>query len=175
MIMVRKKSASWWILFALEKAIDGYVRFEDFTYHHYRYRYGIPELKRDSLAQAIRRLREAGLIDKESDKDEGKIILKLTNLGKDYLLLEKSEDEINWDGKWRIVVFDIPEKKRHIRDILRYRLKLWGFKPWQQSVWASKKNVTEKLRALMKELDIEDWVMVIESGNVSSPHFILRP
>lgn len=154
------------VLLALEKAVDGYVRLEDFAYHHYRYHHGIPELKKASLAQAFKRLREKGFIERVTEKDEGKIILRLTEAGREFLLLEKSDDEIEWDGKWRVVVFDIPEKQRTIRNILRSRLKMWGFSPWQQSVWASKKNITAKLRNLVKELDIEDWVLVIESDNV---------
>lgn len=151
----------------LEKAVDGYVRFEDFTYHHYRYKYGIPELKKAALAQALKRLREKGYIEKLSDnKDEAKIIFKLTELGREFILLSKPEDEIKWDGKWRVVVFDIPEGKRLVRDILRSRLKLWGFNQWQKSVWASKKNITTKLRNFIKELGIDDWVLVIESDNV---------
>ncbi|MBI2338303.1 CRISPR-associated endonuclease Cas2 [Candidatus Daviesbacteria bacterium] len=163
--MGKKESIGKLVLLALEKAVDGYVRFEDFTYHHYRYHYGIPELKKSSLAQAIKRLREKGFVEKTTLKDEGKIIFKLTEAGKEFLLLSKSDEEIDWDGKWRIVVFDIPEKQRKIRNILRSRLKMWGFTPWQQSVWASKKNVTEKLRRLIKELEIDDWVLVLESDN----------
>lgn len=165
--MGKRESIGKIILFALEKSVDGYVRFENFAYHHYRYHYGIPELKKASLAQALKRLREKGYIEKiPGSKDESKIIFKLTNIGKEFLLLSKSEDEVEWDGKWRIVVFDVPEKNRTVRDILRSRLKLWGFTPWQQSVWASKKNLTNKLRSLIQELKIEDWVLVIESDNI---------
>lgn len=164
--MGRKATIGKFVLLALEKSIDGFVRFEDFAEHHYRYHYGIPELKKASLAQALKRLREKGFVEKIPDKDENKIILSLTEAGREFLLLTKQDDEIEWDGKWRVVVFDIPESKRLIRDILRSRLKLWGFKPWQKSVWASKKNVTNKLRNLVKELDITDWVLVIESDNV---------
>lgn len=164
--MGKKETIGKMVLLALEKAVDGYVRFEDFTYHHYRYHHGIPELKKASLAQALKRLREKGFIERVTEKDEGKIILRLTEAGREFLLLEKSDDEIEWDGKWRVVVFDIPEKQRTIRNILRSRLKMWGFSPWQQSVWASKKNITAKLRNLVKELDIENWVLVIESDNV---------
>jgi len=89
----------------------------------------------------------------------------LTEVGREFILLSKSEDEIEWDGKWRIVIFDIPEDKRKIRNVFRSRLKLWDFKPWQKSVWASKKNVTSKLRNLIKELEIDNWVLVIESDN----------
>lgn len=164
--MSKKETIGKMILFALEKTVDGYVRFEDFTYHHYRYHYGYPDLKKASLAQALKRLREKGFVEKTTLKDENKIILKLTEAGREFLLLSKSDDQVEWDGKWRMVIFDIPENKRLVRDILRSRLKLWGFKPWQKSVWASKKNITNKLRQLIKELKIGDWVLVFESDNV---------
>lgn len=161
----KKKSLTNAILFALEKTVDGAVRSEDFLTHSYIYARGYDRpLKKSALAQALKRLREKGFIEKEHD--EGKIIFKLTQLGREFLTLYKSDEEIKWDGKWRLVAFDIPENKRGVRDILRGRLKLWGFTPWQQSVWASKKNITNKLRELVKGLGIEDWVLVIESDNV---------
>lgn len=81
-------------------------------------------------------------------------------------MLTKDEAEITWDGKWRIVVFNIPENHQLVRQILRSRLKLWGFVQWHKSVWASKKPITAKLRELVKELNIEDWVLVFESDSV---------
>lgn len=158
---IRKGSLSQVLLLTLEKAIDGYVRVEDFAYHHYRYHHGIPELKKSALSAAIRRLREAGYI--EQGVNENQVILKLTNLGR-YALGPKF-DEKDWDGKWRIVIFDIPEEKRGVRDLFRRRLKEWGFKNWQQSVWITKNNITGKLRKLIGELEIESWVAVIESDD----------
>lgn len=40
-----------------------------------------------------------------------------------------------WDGKWRVVVFDVREYKRSTRDFLRGALKDFGFVYMQQSVW----------------------------------------
>lgn len=158
-MFIKKKSISNLILLTLEKAVDGYCRFEDFTYHHYRYKYGIPELKKSSLSQALSRLRLNGYIDREVR--EGKVIFKLTTLGKDALGIDNEP----WDRKWRIVIFDIPENKRRIRDLFRRRLKAWGFKNWQQSVWLTKNNVTNKLRNLIRELEIDRWVAVVESDD----------
>ena len=157
-----KKSLSQLILLALEKSVDGYVRFEDFANHYYRYHYGVPELKKSALAAALKRLRENGLVD--VDIDTGKLIVKLTNLGKDELENLVSESG-KWDEYWRIVIFDIPEKHYVVRNLFRRRLKEWGFKKWQQSVWVTKNNVTDKLRSLIKKLAIESWVSVIESND----------
>jgi len=64
------------------------------------------------------------------------------------------------------VIFDIPEKKRAARDLLRHNLKSWGFTQWQQSVWVTKKNCTKSLRKYVSNMGIEDWVMIIESDNI---------
>lgn len=157
-----KKSLSQFVLLSLEKTVDGYCRFEDFANHHYRYRYGAPELKKSALAAAIKRLREGGLVN--IDVDSGAIIVKLTKYGKDALQGIVAEDD-KWDGYWRIVIYDIPEKHFLLRNILRRKLKEWGFKKWQQSVWVTKNNVTLKLRFLIKKLEIDQWVSVIESND----------
>jgi DNA-binding transcriptional regulator PaaX len=40
-----------------------------------------------------------------------------------------------WDGRWRVVLFDVPESKRPIRDYIRGVLKRYGFKEFQRSMW----------------------------------------
>ena len=40
-----------------------------------------------------------------------------------------------WDGKWRMIIFDIPDKKRRERDRIRYLFRSAGFYFLQESVW----------------------------------------
>ena len=40
-----------------------------------------------------------------------------------------------WDGRWRIIIFDIREKRKLLRDNLRSKLSLIGFVRLQNSVW----------------------------------------
>lgn len=148
------------ILLALEKSIDGYVKFEDFIYNPLLER----PVKKPLLSQAIKRLREKGFIEFISDNE---LIVKLTDVGRDRALWEKMRSgNEKWDGRWRLVVWDIPEKRRQARDLLRFKLKQLGFKQWQKSIWASKINCTKILRDFIKQIGIEDWVMVIESDDV---------
>lgn len=159
-----RKGLSSLILLTLEKSVDGYVRFEDFTTHHYRYHYGIPKLKKSAFAKALKRLREKGMVD---FVDEKELIIRLTDEGRSQALWAKLKfNQEKWDGRWRIVIWDIPEKRRAARDLLRAKLKGLGFKHWQQSVWATKMNCTKVLREFIKQIGTEDWVMVIESDNV---------
>lgn len=165
--MYRKKSISNLILLLLEKSVDGYVRFDNLIHNPGFYSHGggwdYP-LKKSELARALKRLRENGFVD---FVDDNKLIFRLTDKGKDKAILANLliEDK-KWDGKYRIVIFDIPEKRRVTRDILRAKLKGWGFIPWQQSVWVTKKNCTIPLRTFIKQVGIKDWVRVIESDNV---------
>lgn len=163
---VYKKSLSNAILFALEKAVDGYLNLEDFAYHSHRYLYGYPKLRKSTLSQALKRLREGGLVEQVKLADD--IVFRLTEEGKG--LIGDGSDE-KWDGKYRIVIFDIPEQKRVIRNMFRRNLKKWGFKHLQKSVWISKRNVFDKLNSYIKDLGIEKWVVVMEADKLT--HTIL--
>lgn len=158
------KNITNFILLTLEKSVDGYIRLEDFAYHHYRYRYGIKELKKASLAQAFKRLRENGLID---FVDDSKLAVRLTDNGKDRALWAKlQQEDKKWDGKWRIVIWDIPEKRKVARNLLRLKLKQLGFSNWQKSVWVTKKDCVKELKGFVHQVGIEDWVKVFEAEHL---------
>lgn len=163
--MNKKQTISDYILLTLEKAVDGYCRVEDFSSNTYLYAQGYDRpLKKSALSQSLRRLRLKGLIDLE--KTNRKKIFRLTNEGKSAALMGKALSNNKWDGKWRIVIFDIPEKQRKIRDVLRSRLKVWEFKAIQKSVWANKKDITKPLKDFIKEAGIEKWVLVFETTSL---------
>ncbi len=162
--MNKKKSLSKLILLMLEKTVDGYVKLEDFTYNPGFYAYGVREVKKSALANALKRLRENGLVELISDKE---LAVRLTDVGHSKALWVKMKlENEKWDGKWRLVAWDIPEKQKKARDLLRHQLKQLGFKQFQKSVWASKKNCTLLLREYIKKVGIEDWVKVLESNNI---------
>lgn len=165
--MTKKKVVTNLILLALEKTVDGYVRFDNFinnpSFYAYYDGWNYP-LKKSELAIAFKRLRENGLVELIDDE---KLIYRLTDSGKDRALWIKIKMENEpWDGKWRLIIWDIPEKRRIARDLLRYKLKVLGFNRLQKSVWATKKNCTKELREFIKKVRIEDWVMVFESTDI---------
>lgn len=67
-----------------------------------------------------------------------------------------------WDKKWRFVVFDIPQKNRNARDLIRRRLKEWDFKFFQRSIWFSPLPITNKIKQLDKQVDDTDYLSIIE-------------
>ncbi len=163
--MNTKNSIGDVVLVALEKSIDGYIRFEDFFTHTHIYAKGYERpLKKSALAMAIRRLREKGFIEIIDDKN---LLIKITDEGRARAIWEKIKDSTEvWDNKWRIVIFDIPESHYLIRDLFRRRLKEFAFKQLQKSVWISKINCIEILREYVSELGIKKWVSILEAENV---------
>src|SRR3989338_118105 len=64
-------------------------------------------------------------------EEKGKKIVKEIQF--DNLKIDKPKI---WDGKWRIVIFDIPEnERRRMRDAMRQKLQKIGFYQMQKSVW----------------------------------------
>ena len=160
--VAKKKVITNLVLLALEKIIDGYVAFEDFTNNPMLVG---RDLKKSDLARALKRLRENGLVELI---DDNQLSFRLTDSGRDRALwLKMKESDEKWDGIWRFVIWDVPEKRRVARDLLRYKLKQLGFLRFQKSVWACKKNCTKELRDFIRKTGIGDWVMVIESNNIS--------
>jgi len=66
-----------------------------------------------------------------------------------------------WDKKWRIVIFDIPEKDRHFRDVLRLHLRELKFYKLQQSVFISPYPCERQLLELVSIYKVESFVRIM--------------
>jgi len=94
--------------------------------------------KNSYIKRSIYRLKESGFI--EFCSKGNKNFIYLTEKGKQKLLKYKLRDisikkPAQWDGKWRIIIFDIKEIRRGIRDAFRGTLINLGFVRLQNSVW----------------------------------------
>lgn len=166
--MIREKTFGYYVLFGLEKSIQAWVKFVDFAYNPYLYGLssGYPrKINYGALYQAIKDLREKGYIELTKD-DEGKILMKLTGKGRQEIRIKEILKNKKWDGKWRVVVFDIPEKHKKLRHGLRWKLREWEFTPWQKSVWVSKKDLIRPLRDFINEIGISQWVKVFAAEDI---------
>ncbi len=90
------------------------------------------------IKNTVSSLKERGLIDFEKKYD--KTFVRLTEKGKRELLKYRLRETViekpkKWDEKWRVIIFDIKEKRRLIRDELRNELTNLGFLRLQDSVW----------------------------------------
>ncbi len=87
---------------------------------------------------ALGRLAANGLITFE--EREGKRYARITEVGKQVLEFESLRDKAlrkprRWDGRWRVVLFDIPERRRRVRNQLRRFMQEFGFERLQDSAW----------------------------------------
>lgn len=97
------------------------------------------EINRTSLNRAIRSLYKSKLVGTKTEKN-GTFTLILSKNGERIALsynLEKMKIKIptNWDKKWRVVMFDVPERLKKVRESLRYHLRNIGFCELQKSVF----------------------------------------
>ena len=112
-------------------------------------------LEKSQTKQTILRLQKYGLVRQESKK------YLLTLKGKklaEKILGYKNNIEKKWDGRYRLVIFDIPEVDRVHRNWLRRELYFLGYTKLQNSVFISKVSLTEDIIREIKERGIESGV-----------------
>lgn len=74
-----------------------------------------------------------------------------------YLHLEKLKLK-KWDGRWRVLIFDIPEDRKKMREYLRTRLtQRWDFYPLQESVYITPFPVTSELNKYLAEFNLKKY------------------
>lgn len=133
----------------------------------------------------LQALKKLGILDMERRRES----IRLTRLrlirqgylsvhGEGLVLTGKGEAELRriggygqrnihskWDGKWRVLIFDIPNHKRGLRDRLRQSLKSNGFERLQDSVWVYPHNCEDFVALLKSDLRIgkEMQYLVVDS------------
>ena len=101
------------------------------------------KFKKNTIEINISRLKKQGLITEDKDKK-----FCLTAKGEEMVAYIKDRHSIlekPWDKKIRVVVFDIPERERNLREWLRTELGLLLFKPLQKSVYIGKYPIPDDL------------------------------
>ena len=126
------------------------------------------KINQKELREGINYLYRLKFIDKKENED-GITALVLTKKGKwkslNCQLNNIKNKKERWDGKWRMVAFDIPQKYKKGRDALREKLKKIGFCGLQKSVFLSPDIIADEIKELINELDLRSHVTVI-SGKI---------
>lgn len=117
------------------------------------------KLNYQSIKRAIIYAQKKGWIKENLEvTEEGQKRLK--NIFPQYLSPPK------WDGNWYLVNFDIPEKIRWKRDVLRGKLEILGFGKLQNSIWISPYNFLGDMEKIVKELNLIPYVILSISDKV---------
>lgn len=123
-------------------------------------------------------LKKRGLVEfiKEDSKN---VTVKITNNGKKYLRTFDIDNMIlnqpvTWDKKWRLVIFDVPEKHKKAREALRRKLKDLNFLRLQDSVWVTPYPCEDEIRFLREIFIIPFNVDIIETSDLKHHEIKLK-
>ena len=132
--LTRSSKKHWWILRQIPKEFE--------------------KINRQALERAINSLYDSHLIS-EKDHRDGTTTLILSENGKqkalrfniDKMEIKKPE---KWDKKWRIVMFDIPEKLKKLRDSLRIHFQEIGLIELQKSVFVHPHPCNDEIEFILE-------------------------
>ncbi|MBI4136052.1 MAG: CRISPR-associated endonuclease Cas2 [Candidatus Vogelbacteria bacterium] len=124
------------------------------------------EIDRQYLYRILREFHRDRLVSYQ-ERDDGTIDIILTEEGKKRVLsfqIDKMEIKrpVKWDGKWCLVAYDIPEKKKPAREALREKLKELGFYEWQKSVFIYPFPCRDEIDFLVEFFEIRPHVRYAE-------------
>ena len=123
------------------------------------------------IQSAATRLRNKGLL--EFENGQYSMTKGGTKIFKDW---EMSNYTIKrprkWDGKWRVMVFDIPEKKRTARTRVREILTAAGFQRLQDSVWVFPYDCEDVIGLMKTDLGVGKHLLYMIVDQIENDRFL---
>lgn len=102
-------------------------------------------------------MREKGYFDISVKNNES--FFRLTPKGMKLVeFLKFCAGKIKWDKRWRVLIFDIPEKERFKRDGLRKKLTGLGLKQLQESVWITPYPLPDQFSDFLISLRVRPYL-----------------
>lgn len=111
-----------------------------------------------AVKDAFYYLKKKGLIAGEVENNQLYIRLTLEGekeAGKYQINRMEIRRPKEWDKKWRLIIFDIPEKRKIKREAFRGKLKELGFYPLQKSVWVFPFPCEKEIKLLREFFNLE--------------------
>lgn len=115
----------------------------------------------EELKNEVKKLYQSKLVNDKENPDGSRTLL-LTEKGKlralTYHFQGMKIKKENWDGKWRFVGFDVPERIRRGRDALRDKLKDLGFREFQKSVFIFPYDCKNEIEFIVEFFNLRKYV-----------------
>lgn len=127
---------------------------------------------------AAGRLAQKGLV--RFIERNGKRYVEITNKGRNTLALEEQRSALHanrhkrWDKQYRLVMFDIPEKRKNTRNRLRMLMNELGFLRLQDSVWVYPHDCEELIALVKAELRVGSDVVYSVAEQIENDGWIKR-
>src|SRR3989344_598660 len=150
--LTRSPKKHWWILKQIPKELE--------------------KENRQALQRAINSLYISHLI-KEKDNKDGTTTLVLNENGRKKALrfnIDKMEIKkpTRWNGKWHIVMFDIPEKLKRLRDSLRLHFREIGLIEFQKSVFVYPYPCSKEIEFILELYNARKYVRFILAEEIDN-------
>ena len=127
--------------------------------------------KAEVVKSVASRLKKKGLLTFKdghySFTEMGEKILKQWQMS-DY----KIKRPKRWDGKWRVIIFDIPEKKRAVRAEVRAILTEAGFQRLQDSVWVYPYDCEDVIGLMKINLGIGKYLLYMIVDQIENDRYL---
>jgi len=129
----------------------------------------------DVVDRASKRLIKSGFLEWKNSR------LRLTSMGEKELRMLTLKEYLHdtkrkWDKKWRVLIFDIPERRSNVRQQIRNTLRALGFVRLQDSVWVYPYDCEDLITLLKADFRIGDAMLymivdTIERDGALRKHF----
>lgn len=135
-------------------------------------------IREDNLKRTIKDLYKLGIL-KEIRNKNGTIKIVLSDAGNGMAMYYSLDDLIivkpkEWDGNWRIVMFDIPERFKKVRDEIRMHLKSLGFYELQKSVFVHPFPCAGEVDKIIKFYNAREYVRIITANSIDIGKKIIK-
>ena len=127
-------------------------------------------IDRAALQRSIQALYRTKLI-RAMHHSDGSSTVVLSEKGRERALTYRLEEmripvPVAWDKKWRLVLFDIPQKRSRTRDAFRAHLKQIGFLELQKSAFVCPYPCRDEIEFLIELHDIRRHVRFITADAI---------
>ena len=128
---------------------------------------------RDRIKKNLNALQKRGMI--RIYEKGSKSVVEITEAG-ERQILAYNLDEMKlarpkkWDKLWRIIVFDIPEKKKRLRMEINFRLQQIGLRPFQKSTFITQVECRKEIDFLGNYFGVRQYMKYILAKEVDDEY-----
>lgn len=91
----------------------------------------------------------------------------------EQLSFQNIEQTASWDQKWRLVIYDVPEQNRQVRDKVRSLLKDLGFYKLQISTWVHPLPCLDQFKQIKKASKLNDELLLLEVSHLENEKLLI--
>ncbi len=122
------------------------------------------------LRQIVKRMQNSNFV--EIKEENGIQVVKITKRGKDKLLqfdIKKMQlDESSWDGKWRLIVYDVRTSRRKNSEMFRQAITNLKLHKLQKSVYLTPFKCEDEIEYLRQVFEIGNEVLILTVRNLEN-------